>query len=69
MFVCWVICFLAQNQTTKLFPEVASILAAYLCNTHLRDPYHPSPATIKARDWFKREVGGAFKDQPNRNIS
>ena len=30
MFVCWVICF-----------QVASILAAYLRYTRLRDPNHP----------------------------
>ena len=59
---CWVICFQSQNETSKLFPEVASILAAYLRNTHLRDPYHPSPATITARDQFTREVGGVFKE-------
>ena len=47
-FVCWVICFQSQNETSKLFPEVASILAAYLRSTPLRDPYHPSPATRKA---------------------
>ena len=35
LFVCWVISFQSQNETTRLFPEVASILAAYLRNTHL----------------------------------
>ena len=33
LFVCWVIYF-----------KVASILAAYLRYTRLRDPNHPSPA-------------------------
>ena len=41
-----------------LSPEVASIIAAYLRNTHLRDPYHPSPAT----DQFTRDVGGVFNE-------
>ena len=62
LFVCWVICFLAQNKTTKLSPEVASILTACLRNTHLRDPYHPSLVTITARDQFTREVGGVFNE-------
>ena len=44
LLVCWVICFQSQNETSKLSPEVSSILAAYLRNTHLRDPDHPSPA-------------------------
>ena len=32
LFVCWVICFQSQTETSKLSPEVASILAAYLRN-------------------------------------
>ena len=36
LFVCWVICFQSQNETSKLSPEVASILPVYLRNTHLR---------------------------------
>ena len=62
LFVCRVICFLAQNETSKLFPEVVSILAAYLRNTLLGDPYHPSPATITSCDQFTREKGGVFKE-------
>ena len=62
LFVCWIICFQSRNGTNGLSPEVASILAAYLRNTHLRDPYHPSPATITARDQSTREVGGVFKE-------
>ena len=62
LFVWWVICFQYQNETSKLSPEVASILAAYLRNTRLRDPYHPSLAAITARDQFTIEVGGVFKE-------
>ena len=62
LFVCWVICFQSQNETNKLSPEVASILAAYLRNTRLRNPYHPSPATIKVCDQFAREEGQVFKE-------
>ena len=63
LFVCWVICFQYQNETAKkLSPEVASILPAYLRNTHLRDPYHPSPATRKAYNQFTRDVGQVFKE-------
>ena len=57
LFVCWVIYFQSQNETSKLSPDAASILAAYLRNTHLMDPYHPSLATRKAR-----EAGGVFKE-------
>ena len=60
--VCCVICFLAQKETTKLFLTVASILAASLRNTRLRDSYHPSPAAIKTRNHFTREIGGVFKE-------
>ena len=35
LFVCWVICFQSQNETSKLSPEVASILVAFLRNTRL----------------------------------
>ena len=62
LFVCWVICFLSQNKTTRLPLGVASIIAAYLRHVHLRGPYHPSPATITAHDQFTREVGGVFKE-------
>ena len=58
----WVVCFQSQNETSKLFPEVASILAAYLRNTPTRDPYHLSPATRKAYDQFTREVGRVFNE-------
>ena len=34
LFVCWVICFLSQNETSKMFPEVALTVAVYLRNTH-----------------------------------
>ena len=46
----------------NLCPGVASILAAFLRNTHLRDSSHPSPAAITARDQFTREVGVVFKE-------
>ena len=48
LFVCWVICFQSQNETNKLSPEEASILAAYFAQCSLeRDPHHPSPATAE----------------------
>ena len=51
LFVCWVIYF-----------QVASILAAYLRYTRLRDPDHPSPAPI-AYLHFTREVDQVFEEE------
>ena len=39
--------FQSQYKTTKLSPEVASILAAVLRYTRLRGPHHPSLANHK----------------------
>ena len=56
LFVCWVIFQYFRSKpldcsawawTTMLSPGVASILAAYLRNTRLRDPHHPSQLTAK----------------------
>ena len=54
--------FASKNELTQLFPELASILGAYLRNTHVMDPYHPIPATITGRNQITREVGGVFKE-------
>ena len=62
LFVCRVIYFQSQNETSKLSAEVDSILAAYMCNTCLRDPHHPSPAIFKAYNQFTRDVGQVFKE-------
>ena len=42
LFVCWVICFQSQNETSKLSPEVASILDAFCAILR-----HPSPRVFK----------------------
>ena len=35
LFLCLFVCFQSQNETSKLSPEVASILVAFLRNTRL----------------------------------
>lgn len=63
LFLCWVISFQTQNETSKLSPEEASILAAYLRNTRLRGPHHQSPAALKAYNQFSRGVGQVLRNK------
>ena len=52
LFVCWVIYF-----------KVASVLAAYLRYTRLRDPNHPRLANCLAYNQFTREVDQVFEEE------
>ena len=52
----------APNDVMRFITPVVSILADHLRNTHLRVPYHPSPATRKAHHHSLREVEGVFKE-------